>query len=222
MRQNDAPPTSRNPGRSNRSAVPSVSGGTSLSASANSTTPMGTFSRNIHGQLANDRIQPPTGGPRIGATSAGQMVYATAFMSCAFVEARITISLPTGTIMEPPSPCNTRDAVNIPSVWLTPQSADATVKMRMAEAKTRRSPKRVAVQPLSGMKIASVSRYAVMPTFTATADVPKLRAMVGRPVAMMVASRFSMNSAPAASRATASACPRSVEGSCCRASSKAS
>ena len=203
--QNDAPPTSRNPGRSNVSALPPLSAGTSFSAKANSTMPMGTLSRNIHGQLAKDRIHPPTGGPRIGATRAGQMVYAMAFINCGLVEARITIRRPTGTIMEPPRPCRTRDAVNIGIVRLMPQSADAIVKMRMAEANTLRSPKRVAVHPLSGMKMASVSRYAVMPTFTATADVPKLRAIVGNPVAMIVASRFSINSAPAASRATASA-----------------
>ena len=67
------------------------------------------------------------------------------------------VSLPTGSIMAPPQPCSTRQAT---SKWISfemPQRNEPRVKMPMADANTRRVPKRLAIQPLMGMNTARLS-----------------------------------------------------------------
>ena len=67
----------------------------------------------------------------------------------------------------------------------------------MAARNTVRAPKRSAVQPLAGMKIAKDSRYEVTASFKASGLVPISAAIAGSDVAMTVESMFSMNSATA-------------------------
>ena len=67
---------------------------------------------------------------------------------------RTRVRRPTGTIMAPPQPCRTRQAT---SMWMStarPHSSEPSVNRPIAEAKTRRVPKRSAIQPLIGMKTA--------------------------------------------------------------------
>ena len=65
---------------------------------------------------------------------------------------------PTGTIIAPPAPWRTRSATSSASVELSAQPSEARVKTVMADRKTGRGPKRTVIQPLSGMRTASVSR----------------------------------------------------------------
>jgi hypothetical protein len=65
---------------------------------------------------------------------------------------------PTGTIIAPPAPCRMRSATSSPSVWLSAQPSEASVKTTIADRNTRRGPKRAVIHALSGMRTASVSR----------------------------------------------------------------
>jgi hypothetical protein len=69
-----------------------------------------------------------------------------------------TTMRPTGTIIAPPAPCRIRSATSSPSVVLSAQPSGASVKTTIADRNTRRGPKRATIQPLSGMRTASVSR----------------------------------------------------------------
>ncbi len=75
-------------------------------------------------------------------------------MSSDLANVRTIVSRPTGIIIAPPQPCRMRHAT---STWMLldmPQRNDPSVKMPIAEANTRRVPKRSAIQPLIGMKTA--------------------------------------------------------------------
>src|SRR5580700_10309573 len=67
----------------------------------------------------------------------------------------------------------------------------------IAARNTVRAPKRSAVQPLAGMKIASDSRYEVTASLSASGLVPISAAIAGSDVAITVESMFSMNKATA-------------------------
>ena len=71
---------------------------------------------------------------------------------------RSTINRPTGTIIAPPMPWNTRATVSTPSVGATAQPMDATVNTAIARENTPRAPYRSLSQPLAGMSTATVSR----------------------------------------------------------------
>jgi len=59
------------------------------------------------------------------------------------------------------------------------------------------APKRSAIQPEIGMKMASETKYAVSASFSAIGLVPMSAAMAGSDVAITVESMFSMNKATA-------------------------
>ena len=65
---------------------------------------------------------------------------------------------PTGTIMAPPMPWTMRAITSSLSELAKPQPIDPTMKPKIAARKTVRAPKRSAVQPLNGMKMARLSR----------------------------------------------------------------
>ena len=67
-----------------------------------------------------------------------------------------------------------------------------SVNTAMAEPNTNCEPKRSATQPLMGMKIAMVTKYAVSPALISTAFTPKESAIWGNAVAMIVPSKFSI------------------------------
>ena len=63
----------------------------------------------------------------------------------------------TGTIIAPPQPCKMRQATSSWMLVERPQRSEPSAKMPMAEEKTRRVPKRSAIQPLMGIKTARLS-----------------------------------------------------------------
>nr|WP_281533427.1 hypothetical protein [Cryobacterium breve] len=103
-------------------------------------------------------IRPPARGAMTGAASAGQVRSAMARIRSPFAVTRRTASRPTGTIMAPPAPCNTRLRVSRSRLGLAAHRIEATVKTAIAVRKTLRAPKRAVIHPLRGMSTASVSR----------------------------------------------------------------
>ena len=95
-------------------------------------------------------IAPPSTGPSMGPTSPGMATKLMALMSSDLAKARTMVSRPTGSIMAPPQPCRMRQATSKWMLFDMPQSNEPSVKMPMAEANTRRVPKRLAIQPLIG------------------------------------------------------------------------
>ena len=75
-------------------------------------------------------------------------------MSSDFAKVRTSVSRPTGSIMAPPQPCRMRHATRRWMFVQTPHKNEPSVKTPMAEANTRRVPKRLAIQPLMGMNTA--------------------------------------------------------------------
>ncbi|SPX64325.1 Uncharacterised protein [Leclercia adecarboxylata] len=78
-------------------------------------------------------------------------------MYCARGTIFITVSLPTGTIIAPPTPCNTRDSTSSFSVSARAQKSDPAVNSTMAVQKILRTPTLSASQPLAGSMTATVS-----------------------------------------------------------------
>ncbi len=78
-------------------------------------------------------------------------------ISSDFAKVRTIVSRPTGSIIAPPHPCRIRQAT---STWMSvdmPHRNEPSVKMPIADANTRRVPKRLAIQPLIGMNTARLS-----------------------------------------------------------------
>src|SRR6266852_5532728 len=142
-------------------------------------------------------MKPPSGGPITGPTSAGTVTHAIALTSALLSMERSSTSRPTGVIIAPPAPCRMRAITK----WLTEEDSaqpiEPIMKTATARLKTRRAPKRSAVQPLAGMNTASDNRYEVMASFSVSGLAPISAAIAGSEVAMTVESVFSMNRAVA-------------------------
>jgi hypothetical protein len=78
-------------------------------------------------------------------------------ISSDFAKVRTIVSRPTGSIMAPPQPWRMRQATSRWMLLTRPHSSDPIVKRPMADANTRRVPKRSAIQPLIGMNTARLS-----------------------------------------------------------------
>ena len=103
-------------------------------------------------------MNPPKGGPMIGPKSAGTVSIDMARTSSDFGTARSRTSRPTGTIIAPPMPWTMRASTSSHRFMDAPQHTEPSVKTRIAARNTVRVPNRSAVQPDSGMKIASDRR----------------------------------------------------------------
>ena len=104
-------------------------------------------------------MKPPSGGPSSGPISAGSVTQIMALTSSRWSTLRTRISRATGVIIAPPMPSTMRAATNCVSVPDNAQPIEPSMKTAIAARNTVRAPKRSAVQPLTGMKTASDSRY---------------------------------------------------------------
>ena len=102
-------------------------------------------------------MKPPAIGPSIGPIKPGMATKLIARMSSDLGNVRTSVSRPTGTIIAPPKPCRTRQATSRWMLFEMPQSNEPSVNVPMAHAKTRRVPKRSAIQPLMGMNTARLN-----------------------------------------------------------------
>ena len=103
-------------------------------------------------------MKPPSGGPSIGPISAGMVRSDIALTRFCRPTVRISTSRPTGDIMAPPMPWKNRATTKCASDCEKAQPIDPIMNTTMAVPKMVRAPKRSAIQPLAGMKIASASR----------------------------------------------------------------
>ncbi len=100
-------------------------------------------------------MKPPTSGPITGPSTLGMLTQVMAAMNSLRGKLRSRISRPTGVIMAPPMPCRKRLATSIGRFRLTPQATEPRVNTAIAVQKMRRMPNRSAIQPDTGMKMAS-------------------------------------------------------------------
>ena len=170
-------------------------------ANTNAITPSGMLMRKIQRQLAYSVSRPPASGAITGATSAGQTMNAIVRRSSLFGVSASTTRRPTGTIIAPPTPCRTRITTSSARLVLSAQPSDASVKSTIAVRKIRRAPNRIVSQPLTGIRTASVTRYAVMMSAVDVTGTWSDSAIFGVAVRTIVASRISMKKHPATSRA---------------------
>ena len=159
--------------------------------------PIGTLIQKIQCQLRYVVRKPPIGGPVRGPISAGTVSQAMAETSSLRGVARISTRRATGVIIEPPMPCRNRETTKVGSELEKAQAIEPTTKTAMARRKMLVAPKRSAIQPEIGMKMASDTKYDVSASFRAIGLVPMSAAMAGSEVAITVESMFSMNKATA-------------------------
>ena len=103
-------------------------------------------------------MKPPTGGPTSGPTSAGMVSQDIAATRSLFGVARTRTRRPTGVIMAPPMPCRKRETTKAGSELETAQATEPMTNTAMAARNMFLAPKRSAIQPLIGMKMASETR----------------------------------------------------------------
>ena len=103
-------------------------------------------------------MKPPSGGPRIGPSMAGISTQDIAATRLRFSTLRISTSRPTGIIMAPPMPWKNRASTSSGRLGAWAQAMEPRVKAMMAARNTLRAPKRSAMRPLTGMKMARLIR----------------------------------------------------------------
>ncbi|MNS75904.1 hypothetical protein D3C72_1094350 [compost metagenome] len=121
------------------------------------TTPTGRLIRKIQCQEAYSTRIPPRAGPSNGPTWPGSVTKVIAAIYCSRGTIFITVSLPTGTIIAPPTPCSTRAITSSFSVSACAQNSEPRVNRIMAVKKILRTPTLSASQPLAGNITATVS-----------------------------------------------------------------
>jgi hypothetical protein len=89
-------------------------------------------------------MKPPRGGPSTGPIRAGTVSQAMADTMSLLATVRSSTSRPTGTIMAPPMPWNSRAATRKPRLRDWPHRMLPRVNTMMASRKIRRAPKRSA------------------------------------------------------------------------------
>src|SRR5208337_1590559 len=154
-------PDRRKPLKSKRGTSTSRRLAMNLSDRATPSTPIGTLTQKIQRQLKYVVMNPPSGGPATGPSSAGTVRYASASTRSLFSTLRKSTRRPTGTIIAPPRPWKTRAAIRVSSEFDAPQQIEPRVKTTMAEQKTVRAPNRSATQPDAGMNRAVATMRAV-------------------------------------------------------------
>ena len=142
-------------------------------------------------------MNPPSGGPSTGPTSAGIVSQAMALITSALGIVRKTMRRPTGAIIAPPMPCRMRAATSDHNPVDSAQATEPAANTTIAARNTFFAPKRSAIQPDAGMKTARARRYVVNASFKWIGLAARSLAIAGNDVASTVASRFSMNSAVA-------------------------
>ena len=103
-------------------------------------------------------IKPPIVGPSKGPIKAGMITKFIALSNSDLSKVRTIKRRPTGIMSAAATPCNTREAINISRELDMPHKNDAKVNKATALAKTRREPNRSAIQPLSVMHTAKLSK----------------------------------------------------------------
>ncbi len=113
--------------------------------------------KKIQRQLTSVTSQPPMIGPRIGPSSIGTpMIAITRPIRCG-PAARVRIVMPAGMIMPPPRPWSTRNRMIVAEDQARPERQEPITNIAIDPMYRRLVPKRSAIQPLSGITVASAS-----------------------------------------------------------------
>ena len=97
-------------------------------------------------------------GPTIGPIIDGIVIQFIAETSAARGKLRSSTSRPTGVIIAPPNPCTTRIAISIGRLSAMPAQRRAAGEDQHRGAEHAARPNRSAIQPLTGMNTARLSR----------------------------------------------------------------
>jgi hypothetical protein len=97
-------------------------------------------------------------GPTVGPIIAGIVIQFIADTRLARGKLRNRMSRPTGVIIAPPNPWMTRNPTSIGRLVARPHRAEPPAKISTAMQKTMRVPSRSAIQPLTGINTARLSR----------------------------------------------------------------
>ncbi|CAJ4564625.1 Uncharacterised protein [Burkholderia pseudomallei] len=199
------------PGTSIGLASPREARGRSISVhTANENSPIGRLIRKIHGHEKLSISQPPTTGPKIGASSTVIPHSASANVRFAGGNARIRIVCDSGTIGPENSPCSARHATSTSRSRASPHSSDVSVNRITDATNSRCSPTRRASQPVSGTAIAAATEYELITHVPWLFDTPRLPEIAGTATFATVESSTSMNVASdSANVSSASFAPRS-------------
>ena len=127
----------------------------------NATRPIGTLTKKIQRQLALSRINPPSAGPKIGASMAGTATTLITRPMRRGPAAWAIIIWPIGNVSPPPMPWSTRKKISSVDDVARPHSAEPRVNSTSEVRYTGLAPKRRATQPEIGITAASDSRYPV-------------------------------------------------------------
>ncbi|CAJ5597913.1 Uncharacterised protein [Burkholderia pseudomallei] len=177
---------------------------------ANENSPIGRLIRKIHGHEKLSISQPPTTGPKIGASSTVIPHSASANVRFAGGNARIRIVCDSGTIGPENSPCSARHATSTSRSRASPHSSDVSVNRITDATNSRCSPTRRASQPVSGTAIAAATEYELITHVPWLFDTPRLPEIAGTATFATVESSTSMNVASdSANVSSASFAPRS-------------
>jgi hypothetical protein len=103
-------------------------------------------------------IKPPITGPRIGPSNIGTPITDITRPTRFGPATCVSRLIPTGMIMPPPKPCNTRKTISDSADHASPHSADPMPNSATEVIHTCLAPKRSDAQPVSGITVASASR----------------------------------------------------------------
>ena len=143
------------PTKSNASDGCDLSFASTRQALISATMPIGTLMKKIQCQLATSISQPPRIGPRIGPSSIGIPMTAITRPTRSGPAALVSIVMPSGMSMPPPSPCSTRKVISAVMFQDNPHRIEPIKNAVSAPMYSRLVPNRSAAQPVTGMTVAS-------------------------------------------------------------------
>lgn len=120
--------------------------------------PIGILIQKIQCQLRYVVRNPPISGPVTGATRAGTVSHAMAETSSLRGVERTSSRRPTGVIIDEPMPWKKRESTKVSSEKAKEQASDPSMNTKIASLKMFLAPNRSAIQPLSGIKMASATK----------------------------------------------------------------
>jgi hypothetical protein len=127
-------------------------------ASSRPSTQNGTLTQKIQRQERCSTIRPPISGPRIGPSTTGSEIRATALPRIAPSAAWTSSVVSTGSIRPPPRPWTTRQAISSVALPASEAPIEPTRKTVRAIIQMRLPPKRSSSQPVTGTAAPRASR----------------------------------------------------------------
>src|SRR5258708_17645528 len=129
---------------------------------ANANSPVGRLMKKIQGQENWSMIQPPSTGPKIGASSTVMAHNASANTRFSGGKERNRMACESGTMGPEHRPCIARHRTSISRLLAMPHSNEVSVNSSTDQTNRRASPKRCESQPVNGTAIAAATEYELI------------------------------------------------------------